>query len=219
MWDIGLSLFLTGVFLGTGPCLISCGPFLLFFIAGAQKSPREGLLIWLVFSLARLFSYLVLGFSCGLLSQKVIHRFIGGNAGRYIGASAGIFIILVGLSMVLGKSVQRKICRQMETVFVKRSLKSASIFGLFIGFLPCAPLLAVLSYITMISGTWLKGIWYSFAFGMGTLISPLVILALLASLVPKMFSRKEHLLSVFQRACGLMIVFLGVLILIKIKGG
>ncbi|MFZ5801178.1 MAG: sulfite exporter TauE/SafE family protein [Candidatus Omnitrophota bacterium] len=219
MWDIWLSLFLSGVFLGAGPCLISCGPFLLFFIAGAQKTLREGLLIWFAFSLARLFSYLLLGLGCGILSQKVVSRFIAGNAGRYFAMAAGVFIVSVGIAMLLGRSTQSRFCRQMETVFIKRGLKSAFAFGILIGLLPCAPLLAVLSYITLISKTWVKGVAYSFAFGLGTMVSPLVIIALLAALVPKIFFRKEHLLSIFSRACGLIIIFLGALILLKVKGG
>jgi len=209
MLRISLSLFLSGIFLGIGPCLVSCGPFLVTFIAGANKGIKESLRIWLVFSLTKLFAYLVLGLIAGLFSQEVVYRIYQGNLVQYLLVGGGIFVLLIGLAMVFGNNQRIRICRILEERFVKRGIKSTVLFGLLIGFLPCAPLLAILSYIALISGTWYKGFWFSLAFGMGTLISPLIILAMLASLVPKLFSDQAKFFSVFQKVCGLIITLLG----------
>jgi sulfite exporter TauE/SafE len=214
MLRICFSLFLSGIFLGSGPCLVSCGPFLVSFISGASKDFKESFRIWSIFSLTRIFAYTVLGFIAGLFSQEVVYRIYQGNFGRYLLIFGGIFLCFIGMVMILGGRKQNRICRVLEEGFIKRGIKSAAIFGLVIGFIPCAPLLAILSYIVLISGSWSKGMLYSFSFGLGTLISPLIILIFLASLVPKMLD-KTKFFSIFQKLCGLIIGILGIGLIIK----
>jgi len=211
-----LSLFLTGIFLGSGPCLISCGPFLVSFVAGAKKNYRESLGIWLIFSLTRLFAYLVLGIIAGFFSQEIVYRIYQGNTGLYLLLFGGVFILLIGLVIFWGGNKQLKICRILEERFVKRGIKSTIIFGLVIGFLPCAPLLAVLSYVVLVAGSWHKGLIYSLSFGLGTLISPLIVLVLLASMVPKLFSENAKFMKLFQKICGLIIILLGLELITRV---
>src|SRR3989338_9489977 len=100
MLRICMSLFLSGIFLGSGPCLISCGPFLVTFIAGAKKGPKESFWIWLVFSSTRLFAYLVLGLLAGLFSQEIVYRMYQGNLGRYLLIFGGAFVLFLGTVMI-----------------------------------------------------------------------------------------------------------------------
>jgi len=211
---ICISLFLSGAFLGSGPCLISCGPFLVSFISGAKKNLKESFWLWLVFSCARVFSYLVLGLIAGIFSQEIIYKLYQNNLGQYLLIAGGAFLLVIGSVMILGVQSSNKVCRLLEEKFIKRGTKSAVLFGLFVGFLPCAPLLAILSYIVLVSGSWYKGLWYSLSFGLGTLVSPLIILVFLASLVPKILD-KTKFLAVFQKICGLVILLLGLELIIR----
>ncbi|MDP3143729.1 MAG: sulfite exporter TauE/SafE family protein [Candidatus Omnitrophota bacterium] len=217
MLRICVSLFLSGIFLGSGPCLVSCGPFLVSFIAGANKNLKESFRIWLIFSLARIFSYLLLGFIAGVFSQEIVYKIYQSNLGRYLLIAGGVFLLLIGILMMAGGLGRNKFCQALEARFIKKGMKSVAIFGLLIGFLPCAPLLAILSYIALISGSWYKGIWYSLSFGIGTLISPLIILAILASQVSKLLN-KTKFFAVFQKICGLIIFVLGWELIIRATG-
>jgi uncharacterized protein len=215
MLRICLSLFLTGIFLGSGPCLISCGPFLVSFIAGANKSPKESFWIWLVFSLTRLFAYVVLGLIAGLFSQEIVYRLYRGNFSQYLLFFGGAFVLFLGAVMMLGKMDRLPACRILEEKFIRRGIKSTVLFALVVGFLPCAPLLAILSYVMLIAGSWYKGALYSLAFGLGTLLSPLIILVLLASFIPKLLAQKNRMLGILQKVCGLVIVLLGLELILK----
>ena len=81
---------------------------------------------------------------------------------------------------------------------------------------PCIPLVGVFSYITMISTHYTNGMLMSAAFGLGTIISPLVFLAMLAGAIPKLkILQSEKNLLIFQRACGLILFVLGLHIITK----
>ncbi len=209
MLKIGLSLFLTGLFLGAGPCLISCGPFLVSFIAGNKKSFKESLWICLVFSLTRLFAYLVLGVIAGLFSQTVISGIYEKGLARWLFIGAGVFVSVIGLLMIIGKYPQIKICQVLKKSLLSKDTKSIAIFGLIIGFLPCAPLLGILAYVALISKSIARAVFYCFSFGVGTLISPLILMALCASAIAKLVGSQERVFSIFQKICGVIILFLG----------
>jgi sulfite exporter TauE/SafE len=81
--------------------------------------------------------------------------------------------------------------------------------GLIIGILPCAPLITVVSYIGLIAKHWFNTVIYSLSFGLGTVFSPLLVLLIFTGLIPK-FIKKERIYRIFNLACGLIIVFLGV---------
>ncbi len=210
MLNIGLSLFLTGLFLGAGPCLVSCGPFLVSFIAGNKKDFKQSLWIWFVFSLSRIFAYLVLGVLTGLLSQTIISRIYEGRILKYIFICAGMFVFLIGLLMIFNKLPQIKACEILKKKLISNHSKSIIIFGLVIGFLPCAPLLGVLAYIALISKSILRGVFYCLSFGLGTLISPLIIMVLCASWLAKILGSEERLFGIFQKICAVIILFLGI---------
>ncbi|MDP2938968.1 MAG: sulfite exporter TauE/SafE family protein [Candidatus Omnitrophota bacterium] len=209
MLKVSLSLFLSGLFLGSGPCLVSCGPFLVSFIAGNKKSIRQSLWIWFMFSLSRIFAYLVLGAIAGFLSQEVIHQTYYGIISKYIFLLGGMFVMVIGVLMIFNKNSQLKICNILQEKLLKKETKSITLFGLIIGFLPCAPLLGILTYIVLISANVLKGVFYSLSFGIGTLVSPLIIMVICASFISKLLGSQEKLYTIFQRICGLIILFLG----------
>ena len=94
------------------------------------------------------------------------------------------------------------------------ALFGAILFGLIVSFSPCLPLVAMLGYIAMISDHWLKGILYMTAFGLGTVVSPMVVAAMLAGWVAKTLKSREGLFKALQIVCGLVICALGLQLII-----
>lgn len=215
MLRVGISLFLSGVFLGAGPCLIGCGPLLASFIAGNKKDIKQSIRIWLIFSLSRILAYLILGLLIGLLSQEVVYRYYDSGVAKHLFIIGGIFISLIGALMVLNRLSQFKICNILNDKLIKNDTKSVFIFGLVIGLLPCAPLSGILIYVALISKSIFKAIFYCFSFGLGTFASPLIIMAICASFIAKLLGGQEKAFNIFQKICGLIIIILGVQLILS----
>ena len=154
--------------------------------------------------------YVVLSLAVFFLNRFVIEHLLGGLY-RYVLILGGGFIIIVGLFMAFGKKLELKFCQSLHKNLLERDKKSIFIAGLIIGLLPCAPLLSIFSYVGLISRTWLASLLYAFSFGIGTFVSPLVLLAILAGIIPHIFlGKKEIYASIFTFICGATIVFLGI---------
>lgn len=209
MIRIAISLFISGLLFGSGPCLASCGPLLISYIAGTRKNIVKGLITYLIFSLSRIFAYIILASAIFFLGKFMIER-IATEYSKYVSIIGGIFIILVGAIMVLGKHLDFGFFRKINRIVLEKDIKSVVLFGLIIGFLPCAPLIAILSYIGLISKGWLTSLGYSLSFGLGTIISPLILLVILAGFIPKLLiDRAVIYYRYFNVICGLIIIFLG----------
>ena len=207
------SLFILGFSFGFGPCLASCGPILIPYVAANKKTLFNSLWVYVLFSSARILVYLVLAlliFSAGrFLTEKFLRDF-----SRYVFLLGGIFIMIIGLLTALGARMEYKSCQFLRRQLLERDKKSIFTLGLIIGLLPCAPLLALLSYIGLVSQSWYNSLFYSFVFGLGTFISPLLILVLLTGYLSNLFRYKKEIYErIFSALCGLIIVFLGLQLL------
>jgi sulfite exporter TauE/SafE len=217
MLKTAISIFLLGLSFGSGPCVASCGPILISYIAGTGKGAIKGLMSYILFSLARIIAYMVLGLLVFLLGRFAEQRLFAGTLFKYVIASGGAFIIFTGILMLAGRSLEFKFCRFLYRNILERDKKSLFIFGLVVGLVPCAPLLATLSYVGLASKSWLEGALYGMFFGLGTFISPLAILAGLAGFIPRlMLNLKAAYYKIFSFICGLIIIFLGIQLLRKI---
>ncbi|MFH1640508.1 MAG: sulfite exporter TauE/SafE family protein [Candidatus Omnitrophota bacterium] len=216
MLKICLSIFLWGLFFGSGSCIASCGPILVTYIAGTRKDNKKSLLVYFLFSLARIFTYLGLSLLIYFLGVFATEKFLG-NIFKYVLILGGLFIILIGFLMMLGKNPESKTCGLLKKKFLEQDKKTIIAFGLAIGLIPCAPLLAVLSYIGLVSKGWAVTLLYSFSFGLGTLLSPLILLVMLAGLIPRWLKDKASGYNrIFNFICGLIIVILGVKLLMRV---
>lgn len=208
-------MLILGLQFGVGPCVASCGPILASYIAGTKKGIFEGFRVYLVFSLARISVYLALSSVIFWLGSFALERFFGEYA-RYIIILGGIFIIIVGIFVALGKKFKSGICRFMQRNILENDPKSVIILGLIAGITPCAPLIAALSFVGFISKTWSQSLLYGLSFGIGTFISPLIFLSMFAGFISKIIKDKDILYArVFNLACAGMIVFLGIKLLRK----
>ena len=216
MIRIILSLFLSGLFLGSGPCLATCGPVLISYIAATKQNPLQGIVVWLLFSTSRIFVYLVLSLGIFLLGEFMVRQNLIYFA-KYIYSIGGICIILIGVFTVIrGSKGFNRICSIVSARFNQKLFKIQPItLGLIMGLLPCAPLLAMLSYIGLICPNWQWCIFYTLIFGLGTLTSPLILLALGAGMIPKMLFNNPRIYQIFRIVCGFIIIIFGLQLIIQ----
>jgi len=191
------SIFVLGVTFGSGLCIASCGPIIITYLAGAKKDILKSLSAYILFSLSRISVYIVLSLLLFFLGRFLVDKFVAVFS-KYVLTLGGILVILVGILTGLGKSWK---CDKQNIV----------VMGLVVGLLPCAPLIAVLSYVALVSKTWMHSLLYSLSFGLGTFVSPLVFLVIFTGLIPKFIIDKKDLINrIFNIICGLIIIFLGI---------
>ena len=213
MLRIIFSLFLSGLFLGSGPCLASCGPVLISYIAATKNNFKEGFFVYLVFSLSRIFVYLVLGILVGIFSQKILQGILVKSSPFFL--LTGLFILLLGLLIILGNQPNFRLCKLLQKNLIKKDTKSIIGLGLLFGAMPCLPLVGILSYIGIISKSVLTSLFFMLSFGLGTLVSPLLILSVAAGSVPRLVKRYERISFLFKLLCGLIIMMLGLQVLVR----
>ena len=215
-----ITLFLSGLLLGSGPCLATCGPVLISYITATRQNPKQAILIWLLFSLSRVCIYLILSLFIFILGEFLVKKNIA-YISRYIYIFGGIIIALIGIFTIIKDSTgTRRICPIVPGGLSQRLSRIHPItLGVIMGLLPCAPLLSVLSYIGLISPAWQWCIFYSLVFGLGTLISPLILLALGAGVVPKILFNKPRIYRILRIICGVIIVFFGTQLVVQFTYG
>lgn len=217
-------LFVTGVVFGSGPCLASCGPVLVSYVAATKKNALSGVAAYLFFSLSRSAVYMALGLLI-FISGRFFLESVLNNISSGISIITGVLVVFFGLMIALGGRadlfcpgkeafLKNRILAFLQEKIFRKNAGSMVTFGAMVGLLPCAPLLAVLSYVAMVSHTPFQSIVYSASFGAGTVISPLLLLAAAASFVNKMIvGRKDLYYRVFNVVCGSIIIFFGLRIL------
>ena len=215
-----IPLFLFGLFLGSGPCLATCGPVLISYIAATRQNPKQAILVWFLFSLSRICIYLILSLFIFILGELLVKQNIAYISG-YIYFFGGIIITLIGIFTIIKDSKgTSRICSIVSGGLSQRLSRINPItLGVIMGLLPCVPLLSVLSYIGLISSAWQWCIFYSLVFGLGTLISPLILLALGAGVVPKLLLNRPRVYRILRIICGVIIVFFGLQLVAQITHG
>ena len=211
-----INVFVMGIAMGWGPCLSFCAPVLLPYIAATQKGWLEGLKATLAFSISRIVPYAILGSISAALGQYLVRNFYESKAVLIIQILAAGFILLAGLVILIGKSPHLRICQALSKHIGQEGVKGMILLGLLIGILPCMPLLGLLTYITFTSESFLHGMSLGLTFGVGTLISPLILFGTLAGGVSSALFKKPLIYKIFTRACGLILLYLGVGMMIRI---
>lgn len=159
--------------------------------------------------------YVVLALAIFFLSRFVVEGLLG-SLYKYVLIFGGGFIIIIGLFLAFGKKLEFSPWRFVYKNLLERDKKSIFTVGLIIGLLPCAPLLSILSYVGLISRTWVSSLLYSLSFGIGTFVSPLILLTILAGIIPRLFLEKNaKYASIFSFICGFTIIFLGIQLILR----
>lgn len=193
--------------MGLGPCLAFWGPLLLPYVAAMKRTWLEGLKISLMFSIGRLFALALLG---GLASEafQTLNRFFPPHRSGYLHLTIAIFIIFIGFLIVIGRGFKApfyQVLRRRVLVGTEYLL----VLGFLIGVSPCAPLIAILTYIAYTATNVLQGIIYALCFGMGT-VFPVITLGTLTGLFSeKVFKSVAHIRAL-RILCGIIIILFGI---------
>ncbi len=205
-----VSLFFSGLVFGSGPCVISCGPVLLSYLAANGKDYRRSLGGYALFSLGRLIAYCLLGLGIFFLGRFALERVME-QYSRFVLAGGGGFVVVMGILTAAGRNVESKTFNFCRRALLERDAKSITAMGVIVGLVPCAPLLAVAAYMGLASREWPMVLVYSLAFGLGTFISPLAVIPVFAGLIPRLkFMQQPRVTGILNAVCGAVLVFLGI---------
>jgi thiol:disulfide interchange protein DsbD len=187
-----------GILYGIGPCTISCAPLIVPLIMATAKDKKQGIWFSLVFGFGRIASYVALGFFAGLLGYALT-----GIVSKKI---IGLFIIILGIALLF--KINNK-CIFKSKFKIKSSIMSF-LAGLIYGFGPCPPLIALLTLV-IAKGSAITGALMALVFGIGTILSPIIILGFFSGWFAKQKEFKEtipYVSSIFLIIIGIIYIII-----------
>ena len=208
-----VELFTIGITMAFGPCLFFCTPIVLSYVAGTQDNWRKGFKSVLIFSFSRAIIYVLLGLLAGFFGKILTTSLDKYSLTIYL--IGGIFISLSGILILMGKNPNLHLCQILRKYSIENDIRSSIILGIIIGLLPCTPLLGILAYISLISKDLWQGALLGFSFGVGTIISPLIIFGILVSSLPKKIIKSPKTFDIFKKACGFLLFLFGVQLIVS----
>ena len=197
-------LTVQGFLFGYGPCLATCAPILLPYI-GTKKTWKEGFFAALSFSLGRLAVYVMLGGVFGYFGAFITGYISSPGTYHSLRAVLSVMLIFIGISVILGKNFNFKFCGAGEG--------NMALLGVLVGLSPCMPLIGILLEIALLSDRFFAGFAYSFFFGIGTVLSPMLLIATVIPMIGGRFDQKVF--KIFNIICGAMMVIAAAYIFIK----
>ena len=179
-----LAAFAGGLFYGLAFCTSACLPYVASYIAGIGAGFRRGITVTLAYNSGRIIAYALIGGAIGILSGTF--RFLFNEATllpfqQYSSLAFGIVTILIGASILVKSRkltcnpvVQGKVGVGSKS-FSQRFDFGAFSLGLTRGLVICPALLALLVY-SLPFATPLDSFALAVLFGLGTALSPLLLL-------------------------------------------
>ena len=201
--------------MGWGPCLAYTAPLLLPYIGGTKINWRAGLRIGLMFSLGRLLALAILG-AVVTFAFESINRFFPPHRSGYLYLGTALFMVTLGVLIVLGKGFRLSLGSLGKKNIVDRDTESMLFLGFLIGISPCAPLVAVLTYIACVAENIVSGILYALSFGIGAAFPPIV-LGALVGIFPQKLLRTAKLRRGFQVVCGVVLILFGLQLIYYVR--
>ncbi len=206
-------LFASGMILSSGPCLASCAPFLAAYTAGRRSGVRDSFFSYFVFSFFKILAYLVLAGICALGSSLIhMEKLLAYKA--WIHGALGIVIAGVGIGMLIDRPENKTLC----SCLCRFHVTNIAFFGFLIGLAPCLPLLGILNYVVIISKAPVDAFLYVFVFGLGTVLSPLMIVMVVSAKVSAMLARFAMLKGLLRVFCAIVLIFLGLITVTRVIG-
>jgi len=196
-----------GLIYGLTTCTFSCLPVVGTYIVGTRSSFSEGVKATVLFSIARIAGYTVMGIFFGLVGN-VVKTYL---SSPIVPAACGTLIILVGIRLLFSK--QNRGCKSSKCSGLRETAKTTSIslipLGLAMSFIPCLPYTAIMASAAA-SGSALQGAATAFLFGLGTSLSPLLLLGgatgWLAGQIGRQIPAHIHII---RKIGTFMIIFMG----------
>lgn len=206
-----LQIFGIGFSFGfAGPCFLFCTPVLITYLLGRRERWQEALRDIVIFLVGRLLAYILLGALAGA-SGAILRRFINPSAAVFISPLSGAVSIILGVFVLIYKEPVTCACAsgQARKIYGYGSLFT---LGFILGVSPCAPLTALLLEIALMSKSVLEGAAYTFFFGLGTLLSGVIVVGALAGIIggiAKRLVKSKAATSSFRIACAGLLILLG----------
>lgn len=157
------NLILLGLVYGATACSLSCLPYFGPYLMSTGNGFGDGLASSLTFILGKLCCYTALGGIAAVLGQAF-------TLNRSHNVILGIILLGVALALPV---VTRGGCRKRCQVIGKRG--SLFVLGIVSSLLPCPPLVAIF-LMAANKGMVLSGMSYGFFYGLGLVMSPLLII-------------------------------------------
>ena len=197
--DAPVELFLSGLVLGAGPCMLFCLPLLIPLVASTSNGWVEGIKATLAFSLSRLLAYMLLGLGAGFFGE-LLFDFIGQTEFSFIvWTIGGVFISALGFLILLGEQSRFVACRTLRKYTIDRGLKSFVFIGFIVGVTPCVPLIGVLTHIAFSVKSPLVGAFYGLCFGLGaSIVTPITALGVIAGGTPRIIFKTPRVYELFK---------------------
>jgi len=196
-----------------GPCLVNYFVILSFILPLSKI--RKSFKYILSFLSGRFCAYLLLGFIVGE-SAKLLREFLSSNFISYFENAGAIIIIALGISLIFKK--EEGFCKRINIDFL--SVGNLFLLGGMVGILPCIPLLALLTEISLVSKNGAEGAFYMFFFGVGIFFSSLIVLIALNSVLVKIIKRTIASPKVklgLRLFCAILLIVLGIRLIIQKK--
>ena len=169
-----------GLLYGFSVCTSACLPYLASYIAGTKAGFRKGVTITAIYNVGRIAAYAVIGSIAGLLTTFVSDAFFE-TYQTVFSIIFGFVVILIGISIFFKKTscstcMPKRVESQGGLEVFRRNFDIRAFFmGLSRGFVLCPPLVAFLLYaITNYQANYTV---LATLFGLGTALSPMLILA------------------------------------------
>lgn len=196
-----------------GPCFFTCAPILITYVAGTKKEWRAAFKDIIFFLTGRLLAYVALGFIAGL-SGAALRSFTSSSISAFFQPLAGAIAIFFAALILLYR--EDKECPHERGKIL--NFGGVFIFGFLMGLSPCAPLLALLFNVALMSRGALDGAFYTLFFGLGTFISGILTIGIAAGLlsrIPASVIKTRTVNTAFKIICALLLFILGLTLILK----
>jgi sulfite exporter TauE/SafE len=210
-----LELFLGGLVLGHGPCLVFCAPIILPVVASTEGSWKGGLVSTLKFSAGRMLSYLFLALAASF-SYAWLDNFILVDSTHFTVRLLLSILLVILAVLIMSGHVARIGSRGVLRGF---TLSSPFVLGILVGLTPCAPLLGSLAYVAVRADGPEEGALLGLAFAIGTLLSPLLILGAVFGSLKRITGTGERALFVLRLAGSAVLFFFAVRLVLEAFSG
>ncbi len=202
-----LKLTTGGFLMGWGPCLAYTAPLLLPYIGGTGRDWAGALRIGALFVAGRVLALAILGVLATVAFQT-INRFFPPHRSGYLYLLAAAIIIVLGALLLAGRPPKMPWAERQEGARVGRGALTVAFLGFLYGITPCAPLVAVLTYVACVAQNAAVGLLYAVAFGVSAGI-PLLILAAATGLIPQKLLTTPRARRMLQVVCGVILILFG----------
>ena len=215
-----LSALLLGIIYGATFCTLTCSPIIASYIIGSDRGTRRGIWLSVIFNSGRVITYGLLGLAVGLAGGAFL---LEGTFALWGAIFFGVALALIGFWIAIRRrpgslgcgctreaSWIERIWHRIEPREGDGGEMSAASMGFLIGLVPCPPLIALLVFSATVgaAGT---GLVLGLLFGIGTVISPIIIIAGAAGWVSDRIAREAPVMRFgIRRVAGLMLVALGI---------